>query len=1155
MRPATKLALFSQAAFLSIGFLALLFVALELWVALTSPVQFRLPVPSPSGTEFAYYNLVGPEEKEGRPRYDLILATTEGRVLASFRMDPGTLLWSNAGHLAVHHRARSEVTILAHTDGRFVVLTRIGLRQGTEPRWSRDGNKLACLRPPTAGNEILVYDVQQPRAILIPLPPDLHLQDPVLLFWSPGSNSLFFRNREAQELVLNRLEIAEGKILTLARGLGGDKLGLAGLPRMSSDGTKIYLLPPQSAVVDAQTGNTLWALPADAVPLWSSWSGDGRMFFYVRRNDPATVFGHDFVTLSDPVVVSGADANGIFSLDGQSYTFRKFEGPPGPAPGVVWRRALAKSRGWRQVNLEKQVTQDLGRVELWPWEQDLSGSVLARVDQYTRIRYGLYTFAGPELSEFHFPTAREDLRQQLDAQDLILLVVAFFLAAVFASFFKRGASASVRAYYLLGLLLAAIFAHQAVLNSAPFLELPNPYQIFLTEMPGLGWWPTPSVAQILLENRFLVQNILWALIPPGLLHFAVVFPDRNRFLATRRWLWPFLYGVALLPLVGVIMTRDAPQPQQAILLRLLFVSGPVVLTALATALAYSYAHPPDRRGRDQIRWVAVAFGLMATGGFLLLLLHGFAPKLPLSGAPSLVETLRTVILTAMGYVAPVAIGYALVATKPYDIHLLVRRLLRYSLMAIPVVALFLAALAGLSWVATGSVAAPNGSIVVGAGLLAALLTVAGRGRLQKLVDRFYQPSQLEWREGLEQFAQGLPHLLDRPTLVARLETTLQRALGARQVYLFGLDRQAGRLRLIPPRGVLPTDAARVEFEPSEPLCAHLLKAPTFEVDVFPYNSALIPIFRSAADRLAKLEAAVVLGLKRREELMGLLVLGNKSSDEFYNAEELELLTKIAAQSALALENLELFEAVARDHEQRKELEDASELQMQLLPHSVPQLSGAQLAGQCLPARSISGDFYDFLELPEGKVGLVIGDVAGRGMHASLLMANIVDLMRAHAPTATDLGELVRKVNQHVYGPLRGSGLCSMFYGIYEVTPRRLQFVNAGHSPPLLLDARGPRFLESTGLPLGIFPEVTHESRCEVLDPEAILVLYSDGIIEARNASGEFYGLDRLVEVVSIHQSLEASRLLARILEDVSEFTAGAPIEDDQTLVLLRVGSD
>lgn len=174
------------------------------------------------------------------------------------------------------------------------------------------------------------------------------------------------------------------------------------------------------------------------------------------------------------------------------------------------------------------------------------------------------------------------------------------------------------------------------------------------------------------------------------------------------------------------------------------------------------------------------------------------------------------------------------------------------------------------------------------------------------------------------------------------------------------------------------------------------------------------------------------------------------------------------------------------------------------------------------------------------------------MAASLLMATLQGLIRSQAPTSENLVDLMRRINRQIFNASFGAKHCTFFYGVYDDVRRELEFVNAGHSPAVLLASEGPRPLESTGLPLGLFAEATPESRVVPLEPGAVLVLYSDGITEARNARGDFYGLNRLIGVLTRFRDSDAGRIADRVLGDVSEFMAGATVEDDQTLVLLKI---
>jgi serine phosphatase RsbU (regulator of sigma subunit) len=1145
-----KLSLISRLALLGGGLIALLWVAVLLWAGFTLPLSLRLPVPSLDGKYFAYFNPVEATGLGQEPSHDLIVSVPHGQLVARLRVGAGTIHWSNAGHLAIVNEGRTEAMLIANSGGRFITLSRIMLSQGAEPRWSRDGNKLACVRPGPAGDEVAIYDIQQPQALVVPFPPGFHLHQSKLLFWSPGSEYLFLLNEEGPDVVLEKVGVLDGTVQSLAKGLASANATRYALPQVSPDGTTIYLPPPWNCVLDVETRETLWALPADAEVLRSPWSADGRQLFYFRQQDPSAIRAHDLSGASDQVVVAGVQPSGFFTADGRSYFYRRLF-PSGPA--LSWREWLEKSWGWQKVDLVTQSTQALGRLELSPWQQTLEGSILARQDDYTRARFGLYDPDGGVLEEYVFPTAQEDLSRQIKAHRLVLLTVALYGLLVLAVFWRRPTDAPARAFYVLALVLVALFAGQFLLSSLSHFRLPSPFPATSGESLGLDWWRITPLSPLLLWKAGLVVTLLWALLPVALLHLALVFPERDRFTVGSFAFRVGLYGVALLPLLGMLVADSVPGLVKVPLWGFLIPGGVAVAAVWSVSIVHSYRRPPNPRTRDQVRWLTVALGLAAGGGVLLLLERSLAGLLAGQGSRRLLEAARAGTLTLPCWAGPSALAYAVAARKPYSLRLLIRRSIRHAFSALPALVVFLLLWGGLSWVTSGGFVSLSLPVVAIAVLVTVLVTMPFRGRLRSFVDRTFDRLRYDFRERLVDFARGLPQLVDRQTLVSRLGDTLPAAMGTRHLYLFALDRHAKKLRLTPGKGDLSSDVREVEFDAAEPLCQYLLdQERPFEADVSPFSPELISIFRTAADRLGKLQAGVILGLKRRHELLGLLIMGVKTAGEFYNAEELELLKVVASEAAVGLENIDLFEEVARDRILRRELEDASEVQAQLLPTVVPRLSTGQLAGRCVLARSARGDYYDFLELPGGKVGLAIGDVCGRGMSASLLMATVQGLLRTQAPTAQDLRELARRINRHLYASTGGSKFCTLFYGVYEDVKRRLEYLSAGHSPPLVLTAGGARYLDPTGLPLGLFPEVSHGPRFESLEPGTLLVLYSDGIIEARNSRGETYGMHRFVSAVSRAREADAERIVARVLGDVHDFTAGVLMEDDQTLVVLKV---
>jgi sigma-B regulation protein RsbU (phosphoserine phosphatase) len=233
-----------------------------------------------------------------------------------------------------------------------------------------------------------------------------------------------------------------------------------------------------------------------------------------------------------------------------------------------------------------------------------------------------------------------------------------------------------------------------------------------------------------------------------------------------------------------------------------------------------------------------------------------------------------------------------------------------------------------------------------------------------------------------------------------------------------------------------------------------------------------------------------------------------------------------------------------------ELEDARRVQERLVPFSLPAVEGLDYAGMCSPANGVSGDYYDFFELPSGCLAMLLVDVCGKGMPAALLAASLHAAVRACAPAADkQCGALLTHVNRLLFEATAEDRFATMFYSVYDPGDRTLTWTNAGHCPPWWV--RSPRSLirlDALTAPVGLLPTIDAAERTEHLAPGDRVVIVSDGITESRNPAGKEFGERRVGEVVWQNGDSSASRLCAALLDEVREFTRGCRQHDDQTVV-------
>jgi sigma-B regulation protein RsbU (phosphoserine phosphatase) len=240
----------------------------------------------------------------------------------------------------------------------------------------------------------------------------------------------------------------------------------------------------------------------------------------------------------------------------------------------------------------------------------------------------------------------------------------------------------------------------------------------------------------------------------------------------------------------------------------------------------------------------------------------------------------------------------------------------------------------------------------------------------------------------------------------------------------------------------------------------------------------------------------------------------------------------------------------------RELEIAREVQEHLFPQRLPPVRGLDYCGQCRPAREVGGDYYDFLELPGGRLGIAIGDVSGKGVGAALMMASLVASLRALASVVDDPAELMERVNSLVYQASSASRYATLFYAQYDPSNRRLSYVNAGHNPPVVLRNCGGSCqvlrLETGGPVIGLLRD-RYERGVFSLEAGDLVILFTDGVSESMNARYEEWGEERFIEFAKTCHGLPVLEGMRRILAAAQAFAAGASQHDDMTLVMLGVG--
>jgi len=505
---------------------------------------------------------------------------------------------------------------------------------------------------------------------------------------------------------------------------------------------------------------------------------------------------------------------------------------------------------------------------------------------------------------------------------------------------------------------------------------------------------------------------------------------------------------------------------------------------------------------------------------------------------------------------PVAFAYAVVKHRVLEIPVLLRRSARYVLVQRGfIVLLFIAAATAIAlfthtfsrFFRTDSNIGMSVSAIFGIVLVWVSAPIVKRGT--ERIDRAFFRSAYDARTILQDLAEKTRTVTDRRELASLLEGHIQGALHPKSFacYLEASDSQLAAERSVPASQLPPIST-------DLPVLAELARrgkswdVPLPESEAPAETMVLLPLSPEC----------LVPILGRDSRLLGLLVLGQRQSEEPYSHEDKRLLDSVANQAGVALENIRLAEKMAERMEAERraarEMEIARQVQSKLLPQKLPALDTLDYAGTCIQARAVGGDYYDFLDLGRGRVGFVLADIAGKGMSAALLMANLQAHLRSQAAVLVqDLAGSLRSVNRMFYESTEPSNYATLFLGIYEDATRRLYYANCGHNPPLLLRRESVERLAATVTVLGLFEEWECAVAEAQLVPGDILAIYTDGIVEAMNAGQQEFGEARLARTLQENRHLDAPGLLQAVLAAVQEFAAGEQ-SDDLTLLVARAHS-
>ncbi len=673
---------------------------------------------------------------------------------------------------------------------------------------------------------------------------------------------------------------------------------------------------------------------------------------------------------------------------------------------------------------------------------------------------------------------------------------------------------------------------------------------------GLSLLSGPTLSRSVLAVRLAS---VWELFFPTLLTFSLLYPRKNPMLEAHPqlvfWLYfPYVFHLGLLLVLGQEAKFSVPPlplgwakgvliPLQIVWLLLTraveefvrfhlraFALVDLVYAGVALALlGRSFQNVTDPQLSRQGRLVLLGLG----GGVGA---YGLAFLLPQVVRVGVSPWFANALLLIALVFSTAALAWAIVRYQFLDVRAMARRGLVLSAASGLVAGLYILTYTQVQRLSSSLLGFRAPVLEVFFVLVAVFLFQPLVQLLESSAERLFAREVVDLRTAFQRLSEDLVASFDLQELAAKLRERLARDLGFSGVDLW--VEEEGVLRRV-------GDGATLSESQREALAGLELPIRASELAEHGLGAAGLPAAFFPAE-------ALLLPLRRGEAFLGLLSVTPPAGSR-WSSEELALLHTLAGQVAIAVENVHLHREQLARRRVEEELALAREIQRELLPASIPRSQNFEFAALTLPSREVGGDLYDFVQFSESRIGVALGDVSGKGVPASLLMANILAAFRVLATPKRSPAEVVEALNRQLARSTTADRYATFVYGQLDADNLRFTYCNAGHNYPILRSPDGSvRFLEHSDMVLGVLEDVRYSTWETELLPGSCLVLYTDGVTEAFNPEGEEYGEARLLDLVGEWGGGSAAALRDRILEAIREFGAGRCDYDDVTMIVARV---
>jgi sigma-B regulation protein RsbU (phosphoserine phosphatase) len=651
-------------------------------------------------------------------------------------------------------------------------------------------------------------------------------------------------------------------------------------------------------------------------------------------------------------------------------------------------------------------------------------------------------------------------------------------------------------------------------------------------------------------NILLSINSLIGLfvLPPLFVHFFLWFPIKREALTKSRWLLPTLYGMSLLN-VGIVLIRivtNVPRGTPDIIVNAVFVLYLLVGFGVYISSYVKIKSKELKKPLSIILW-GTAIGM---GAIAYLIAISFL--LPLSQIVLFhpAYLLPIMLVTAL----PISFGYAIFKYRLMDIHIIIRKSLVYSLITACIAVIYLVMVFGVGQLLSGLLGEQDNKVMT----VLAIVVIAFafdpiKKRVQDFIDRFFYRERYDYQKTLLGFSKELPRLIDLNKILDSVVETVSKTMHIQT-------------------------ASICLYEKTKDACVTYVKVGTdMDYQLEEHDGSLVKLLKdtrapqffyrikeeSDMDRLRPEDREIIVNSNTvlsipmflQNRLIGVLNLGPKLSGKIYSEEDVDLLTTVAGQAAIAIENARLHLEELAKQKIEEELRMARKIQQGLLPKENPNIIGLDISGTSIPATTVGGDYFDFIKIDDNHLIVIVGDVSGKGMSAALYMSKIQGMIQLASDVYPSPRDMLVEVNRKIYDGIERNSFITMIVALFDLEKKQVSLCRAGHNPVLLSINGTVSSLKIKGIGLGLEEGSIFEQELEQVEKPLIkgntYIFYSDGLTEAMTSSQEEFGEQRVMEIAKRSAHLSAEAIQQTLLSEVRDFSKEAEQNDDITIVVVK----